>query len=108
MSHGESILALVTDRMVKPGFYVFDEPESALSFAGCLALLTHLNGLVTQGSQVVLATHSPVLAAMPGADIWEVGEWGMRRCAWEDLDLVRRWRGFLDLSLIHISEPTRR
>lgn len=96
MSHGESILALVTDRMVKPGFYVFDEPESALSFAGCLALLTHLNGLMTQGSQVVLATHSPVLAAMPGADIWEVGEWGMRRCAWEDLDLVRRWRGFLD------------
>ena len=33
---------------------------------------------------------------MPGAAIWEVGEWGLRRCEWEDLDLVRRWRGFLD------------
>ncbi|MGV8979331.1 MAG: AAA family ATPase [Cellulomonas sp.] len=76
MSHGESILALVTDRMVKPGLYLFDEPESALSFTGCLALITHLTGLVADGSQVVLATHSPVLAAMPGADVWEVGEWG--------------------------------
>lgn len=96
MSHGESFLALATDRMNRPGFYVLDEPESALSFTGCLALVAHLHDLVTRGSQVILSTHSPVLAALPGAQITEVGEWGLRTSAWEDLDLVLRWRGFLD------------
>lgn len=97
MSHGESFLSLVGDRMFKPGLYLLDEPEAALSFSGCLALLAHLHDLAADGrSQVVLSTHSPILAALPGATVWEVGEWGMRRCDWEDLDLVRRWRGFLD------------
>lgn len=97
MSHGESFLSLVGDRMFKPGLYLLDEPEAALSFTGCLALVAHLHDLVRSApSQVVLSTHSPILAALPGAAIWEVGEWGMRRCAWEDLDLVQRWRGFLD------------
>ncbi|AEE47536.1 AAA family ATPase [Cellulomonas fimi] len=97
MSHGESFLSLVGDRMFKPGLYLLDEPEAALSFTGCLALLAHLHDLVTTSpAQVVLSTHSPILAALPGAAIWEVGEWGMRRCDWEDLDLVQRWRGFLD------------
>ena len=45
---------------------------------------------------MVLSTHSPVLAAMPGATIYELGDWGLRRCDWDDLDLVRRWRGFLE------------
>ena len=97
MSHGESFLSLVGDRMFKPGLYLLDEPEAALSFTGCLALLAHLHDLVrSPGSQVVLSTHSPILAALPGATVWEVGEWGMRRCDWDDLDLVQRWRGFLD------------
>lgn len=96
MSHGESFLTLVGDRMVHPGLYVLDEPESALSFDNCLALVAKMRGLADNDSQVLLSTHSPVLAAVPGAAIWEVGEWGMRRCEWEDLDLVRRWRGFLD------------
>ncbi|QGQ20817.1 ATP-binding cassette domain-containing protein [Cellulomonas sp. JZ18] len=96
MSHGESFLALIGDRMMYPGLYVLDEPESALSFTGCLALLQHLHDLVRTGSQVLLSTHSPLLAALPGAVIWEVGEWGLRRSEWADLDLVQRWRGFLD------------
>ena len=99
MSHGESFLALVTDRMqvTRPGFFLLDEPESALSFTGCLALVAHLTELVrTTPSQVLLSTHSPVLAAIPGATIYEVGEWGMQRSDWESLELVQRWRGFLD------------
>jgi len=99
MSHGESFLALVTDRMqvTRPGFFLLDEPESALSFTGCLALVAHLTTLVrTTPSQVLLSTHSPVLAAIPGSTIYEVGEWGMQRSDWESLELVQRWRGFLD------------
>ncbi|QTE30851.1 AAA family ATPase [Pengzhenrongella sicca] len=96
LSHGESFLALATERMRKPGLYLLDEPESALSFTGCLALLAHLHALADAGSQVIVSTHSPLLAGLPGAQIWEVGEWGLRPSAWADLDLVRRWRGFLD------------
>ncbi|WP_434613102.1 hypothetical protein [Arthrobacter sp. A5] len=40
MSHGESFLELVIDRFRGPGFWLLDEPESALSFSGCLALLS--------------------------------------------------------------------
>ena len=96
MSHGESFLELVGNRMHRRGFYVLDEPEAALSFTSCLALVSRLARAPEEGSQVLLSTHSPVLAALPGADVWELGDWGMRRCAWEDLDLVRTWRAFLD------------
>ena len=98
LSHGESFLELVASRMNPrtPGLYVLDEPESALSFTGCLVLLRHLHDLVAAGSQVVLSTHSPLLAALPGAVILEVGPWGMRRAEWDELDLVVGWRGFLE------------
>ncbi|GAB3599974.1 AAA family ATPase [Microbacterium tumbae] len=96
MSHGESFLALLESRFREPGFYCLDEPEAALSFSSTLALIAVLQGIVEDGGQVLCATHSPVLAALPGARILEVGEWGMREAAWEDLDLVSHWRSFLD------------
>ncbi|WP_127131889.1 ATP-binding cassette domain-containing protein [Georgenia sp. SYP-B2076] len=97
MSHGESFLELTIDRFRGPGLWLLDEPESALSFSGCLALVGLLKDLVAEGdSQVIMSTHSPLLAALPGADIYEVGDWGLRPTAWEDLDLVTSWRAFLD------------
>ncbi|WGW13553.1 AAA family ATPase [Saxibacter everestensis] len=97
MSHGESFLQLAIDRFRSPGLWLLDEPESALSFGGCLALLGILKELIADGeSQVVLSTHSPLLASLPGADILEVGPWGLRRSAWHDLDLVTNWKNFLD------------
>lgn len=97
MSHGESFLELAVDRFQGRGLWVLDEPESALSFAGCLSLLSVLKELLAEGnSQVIMSTHSPVLAALPGAQILEVGAWGLRRQEWEDLDLVANWRSFLD------------
>lgn len=97
MSHGESFLALIIDRFRGGGLWVLDEPESALSFSGCLSLLSVLTQLLDEGdSQVILSTHSPVLASLPGADIYEVGPWGLRQNSWEDLELVRNWRSFMD------------
>lgn len=97
VSHGESFLDLVVDRFTKKGLWLLDEPESALSFSGCLSLLAILKDRLDDGgSQVILSTHSPLLAALPGATIYEVGEWGLRETAWEDLALVRSWRSFLD------------
>jgi predicted ATPase len=96
MSHGESFLAVLRSRFVGRGFFLMDEPESALSFRSCLALLSLLDTMAYEGSQVVVATHSPLLASLPGAALLEVGEHGLREVAYDDLDLVRDWRGFLD------------
>ncbi|WP_375477238.1 AAA family ATPase [uncultured Jatrophihabitans sp.] len=96
MSHGESFLEILADRFDDAGLYVLDEPESALSFAGCLALVGLLHRIgQSPARQAIVATHSPIVAAVPGATILEVGEWGLRRVAWEDLELVQNWRDFL-------------
>ena len=95
-SHGESFLEFLVVRSGTRGLWVFDEPESALSFKACMALLGHVRNLLAEGSQVVLSTHSPLLAALPEADLYELGEWGLRPCAYDDLDMVRNWRMFLD------------
>ncbi len=95
MSHGESFLNLISDRFTRHGFYCLDEPESALSFSSSLAVVGVLNQLAEAGSQVLCATHSPVIAALPGATILEVGEWGIRRTTWEDLELVQNWKAYL-------------
>lgn len=96
MSHGESFLEVLRTRFDSPGFYCLDEPEAALSFSSSLGLISVLDRVVGEGGQVLCATHSPVLAAMPGATILEVGEWGVRRTTWEELELVQHWRRYLD------------
>ena len=96
MSHGESFLAILESRFDEPGFYCLDEPEAALSFQSTLALMAVLQRIVDDGGQVLCATHSPVLAALPGARILEVGEWGVRPAQWDDLELVQHWRSYLD------------
>ncbi|GAA5208610.1 AAA family ATPase [Microbacterium kyungheense] len=95
MSHGESFLAMFDTRFDAPGFYCLDEPEAALSFASTLALISTLHRIAAEGGQVLCATHSPVLASLPGARIIELGPWGMRPTAWEELELVSNWRSYL-------------
>ena len=94
-SHGESFLAFLESLLSERGLFVLDEPEAALSFTSCLRLLAILGLAVDGGSQVVLATHSPVLAAMPGATIVEIGEHGFRTVTWDELELVGHWRSFM-------------
>lgn len=96
LSHGESFLAVLASRFNRAGFYLLDEPESALSFAGCLALVGLLREIgQDETAQAVVATHSPIVAAVPGATIYEVGAWGLRPSTWADLTLVQDWRTFL-------------
>ncbi len=98
LSHGESFLAMLgTDRFCGKGLFVLDEPEAGLSFTSQLALLGELHALTSQpGRQVLLATHSLVLAALPGATILELDDAGIRETRWEDLDVVQHYRRFLD------------
>lgn len=96
MSHGESFLEVLMRKFDSPSFYCLDEPEAALSFRSTLTLIRVLHDIAEGGGQVLCATHSPVLAAMPGAHILEVGDWGLRESRWEDLELVTHWKAYLD------------
>lgn len=97
MSHGESFLAVLAHRFDSPGLYVLDEPEAALSFSSTLALVGLLAEIGrSERTQAIVSTHSPLVAATPGADLYEVGDWGLRRVHWEDLELVQHWRRFLE------------
>jgi len=95
-SHGEGFLELLERKFRGYGFYLMDEPEAPLSFTSTLGLLARLEDLRTEGAQVVVATHSPLLTALPDATILELGPHGIRRAAWEDLEIVTNWRRFLD------------
>jgi predicted ATPase len=95
MSHGEGFLSLMGSRARSGGLYLLDEPDAALSFTGTLSLVVQLAALVDAGAQVLIATHSPVLAALPGARVVEVGSWGLRDAEWGDLELTASWRQFL-------------
>ncbi|WP_425309724.1 AAA family ATPase [Ammonicoccus fulvus] len=100
-SHGESFLDLIADRCFhrgqpRPGLYLFDEVESALSFDSTLRVLaTLLELLEDERVQIILATHSPILAALPGARILELGPEGYAEEDWGDLALVVNERYFL-------------
>lgn len=108
MSHGEGFLTMFRSMFDAPGFYVMDEPEAALSFTACLHQVGLMHQLGRSGAQVICATHSPILAATPGADIIEVGEHGFHRVSWEELELVDHWRRYLadpHAYLRHITAP---
>lgn len=95
VSHGESFLRVFEGRFTEPGLYLMDEPEAALSFTSCLRLVGVLHRLAEDGAQVICATHSPLLAATPGAAILELGDHGVRAADWAELDLVDHWRRYL-------------
>ncbi len=96
LSHGESFLDLLQRKFFGGGFFLMDEPEAPLSFTSTLALVATLHELRDGGAQIVVATHSPLLTALPDATILELGEHGLRRSSWADLDLVRHWRSYVD------------
>ena len=107
-SHGEAFLALVQHRFGPDGLYVLDEPESALSPTRQLSLLAAMDGLVRQGSQFVVATHSPILLAYPHATIYELSSAGIRRVAYEETEHFQLTRDFLvdrEQFLKHLVEP---
>ena len=95
-SHGESFLALVQNRFGGEGLYLLDEPEAALSPARQLTLLGQMRLLVGEGSQFVVATHSPILMAYPGAAIYLLSERGMERTEYRHTEHYILTRRFLN------------
>ena len=94
-SHGESFLKLFQSRLVPGGLYILDEPEAPLSPQRQLALLAIFIGMVARGCQFIVATHSPILMAMPGARLLGCDSVPPRETAFEDAEQVRLTRSFL-------------
>lgn len=95
-SHGESFLALVQNRFGGRGLYILDEPEAALSPSRQLTLMAEIHALVGRDSQFIIATHSPILMAFPGAQIYELGEWGVRSVSYRETEHYQLTRSFLE------------
>lgn len=95
-SHGESFLALLVHRFGERGLYILDEPEAALSPSRQLALLARMHTLVDEGSQFIVATHSPIVLAYPGALIYRLDADGITKARYDDLEHVTLTRDFLN------------
>jgi predicted ATPase len=95
-SHGESFYSLFQDRFGGHGFYLLDEPEAALSLNRQFGFLVRLKQLVEQRSQFIIATHSPILMAFPGASILELTAEGLNAVAYDQVEQVGVWRHFLN------------
>jgi predicted ATPase len=94
-SHGESFFALFENRFRGDGLYSLDEPEAALSPSRQLSFLAKMHQLVLARSQLIIATHSPIMLGYPNAWIYQVSEHGVDRVEYEDTDHFQVTRNFL-------------
>lgn len=85
-SHGESFFSLFLNRFRGNGVYLLDEPESALSPKRQLSFLTRMHDLIQAGSQFIIATHSPIVMAYPGATIYQFSTRGIESVRYEETD----------------------
>lgn len=95
-SHGEAFLWLLQEKFGPNGLYILDEPEAALSPQRQLDALKIMHRLVVAGSQFIIATHSPILMAYPGALIYQLGREGIAPVRFEDTEHYQVTRSFLE------------
>ncbi|HKH93327.1 MAG TPA: AAA family ATPase [Gemmatimonadaceae bacterium] len=94
-SHGQSFLRLFRSRFVPGGLYLLDEPEAPLSPQSQLGLMAMMSDMVAEDAQFIIATHSPILLAYPGATIVSFDEVPVRAVEYGELEGVRLVREFL-------------
>ena len=96
-SHGESFLSFFSNRLSHGGFFIFDEPEAALSPQRQLSLLAIIHELCTKtDSQFIIATHSPLLLAYPNATIYSCDADSLTRIAYTETQHYQITKQFLD------------
>lgn len=106
-SHGEGFMRFFEERCQRPGVFFFDEPESALSINRQFEFLKLLHRMDTGGnSQVIMATHAPILMALPGAQLLRLNKYGLEPVSLEDTEhfrimreFTRDWRGTVSAML---------
>jgi predicted ATPase len=94
-SHGEGFLRFFEERCSRQGIFIFDEPESALSPSRQIEFLKLLKRIdQSRITQVIMATHSPMLMAYPEARLFRLDRAGLEPIAVEDTDHYRLMREF--------------
>ena len=95
LSHGEWFINMIKQRVHGKGLYLLDEPETPLSPIHQLSLLSLIKEAVEQGAQFIIATHSPILMAHPGATIYSLDHLPIKSVAWDEVEHVEILRAFL-------------
>jgi len=103
-SHGESYLELFATRFRPRGLYLLDEPEAPLSPKKQLEVLALIRHAADAGAQFIIATHSPILLACPGARIYSFDDAPIGEVRYEDLEHVRVMRDFLNDPEGHVAK----
>ena len=94
-SHGESFIKLVQNRFSENGLYILDEPEAALSPQRQMSLLCLIDDLVKNGSQFIIATHSPILISYRNSEIIDLND-NFKKIKYEDTDVYKIYKMYLD------------
>ena len=95
-SHGESFFALLMNRFGGNGLYILDEPEAALSPSRQMAMISRMRDLIQDRSQLIIATHSPIIMAYPDAQIFMLSPDGIKKVGYTETDHFRVTREFLN------------
>lgn len=96
-SHGQSLMAFFKSRYDRTGIYLLDEPETALSPKSQIELLQVLNRFTQNGeTQFIIATHSPILLACPGAKIYSFDENCVKEIQYEQTEYYKVYRDFMN------------
>ncbi|MHB8126678.1 MAG: AAA family ATPase [Desulfitobacteriaceae bacterium] len=94
-SHGESFFAVFLNKFSGEGIYILDEPEAALSPSRQMSVLTRMHQLVMDGSQFIIATHSPIIMAYPDAMIYQIKD-EIEQVSYEETEHYQVMRSFLN------------
>ena len=95
-SHGESFVAMALENFNGSGLYLLDEPEAALSPQRQLSLLYQISECAKQGAQFIIATHSPILLGLPGAEILTFDDGMLHPCSYEETDSYKVTETFIN------------
>ena len=95
-SHGESFIEVAFDNMTDGGLYIFDEPEAALSSERQLSLLIQIYQSAKEGSQFIIASHSPILLGIPNAQIYSFDNGTIQECNYEETESYKITELFLN------------
>lgn len=94
-SHGESFFAVFQNKFRGNGLYILDEPEAALSPSRQMSMIVRIHELVQQGSQFIIATHSPIIMAYPHAQIYQIEE-GFNTVKYEETENYQVMKAFIN------------
>ena len=96
-SHGEAYLHVLHQKIARRGIFILDEPEASLSPSRQLSLIYFIQQhLADHASQFIIATHSPMVLAFPGATIYEISEEGMEKKSLEETEHFSLTKSFLN------------